>query len=72
MFACGIYSSSAQNPEEHIDSSILKIVNPEKDIKLWYGTDEFAISDFVVLPKYLLCYLNIRYFIAKHLQLLDY
>jgi hypothetical protein len=51
-----IHSASAQNHEEHIDSTIVKIVNPEKDIKLWYGTDEFAISDFVVLPKYTLLY----------------
>lgn len=53
---CKIYSASAQSHEEHIDSTIVKIVNPEKDIKLWYGTDEFAISDFVVLPKYTLLY----------------
>lgn len=53
---CKIYSASAQNHEEHIDSTILKIVNPQKDIKLWYGTDEFPISDFVVLPKYTLLY----------------
>lgn len=53
---CKIYSASAQSHEEHIYSTILKIVNPEKDIKLWYGTDEFAISDFVVLPKYTLLY----------------
>ena len=46
----------SQNQFEHIDSSIVKVVNPKIDLKLWYGSEQFKISDFVVLPKYTILY----------------
>ena len=42
----------AQTLLERVDSTISKVVNPQKDLRLWYGVDEFPIHDFVVLPKY--------------------
>jgi hypothetical protein len=48
--------NSFSQENEHTDSTIVKIVNPEKQLKLWYGSEDFPISDFVVLPKYTILY----------------
>ena len=37
---------------------IMSIVYPEKDLKLWYGSDDFRVDRFVILPKYTLLYNN--------------
>ncbi len=43
---------------EHTDSTIAQIVYPDKDLKLWYGSDDFRVSNFVILPNYTLLYNN--------------
>ncbi|MEZ0487929.1 hypothetical protein [Fibrella aquatica] len=43
---------------EKTDSTIAQIVYPEKELKLWYGSDDFRIDRFVILPKYTLLYNN--------------
>jgi len=46
----------AQESVEKTDSTIAQIVYPEKDLKLWYGSDDFRVDKFVVLPNYTLLY----------------
>ena len=41
---------------EKTDTSIVRIVNPRQDLKLWYGSDDFRVDNFVVLPEYTLLY----------------
>lgn len=45
-----------QVQQENIDGSIKTIVNPQKDLMLWYGVENFEINDFVVLPRYTVIY----------------
>ena len=42
--------------KELTDSTIVRIFNPEKQLKLWYGSEDFPITNFVILPKYALLY----------------
>jgi hypothetical protein len=49
------YISFSQETEK-TDSTIVKVVNTEKQLKLWYGSEDFPISDFVVLPNYTVLY----------------
>ncbi|MBO0934694.1 hypothetical protein [Fibrella aquatilis] len=37
---------------EKTDTSIIKVMYPNQDLKLWYGSDEFKVNDFVILPNY--------------------
>ncbi|NID10086.1 hypothetical protein [Fibrivirga algicola] len=48
----------AQESVEKTDSTITRIVYPEKELKLWYGSDDFRVDRFVILPNYTLLYNN--------------
>ena len=54
FFSCIIAKGQVQH--ENIDGSIKTIVNPQKDLRLWYGVENFEINDFIVLPKYTVIY----------------
>ena len=57
LFFLSPYALFAQQIEQ-TDSTIASIVYPEKDLKLWYGSDDFRVDRFVILPKYTLLYNN--------------
>ncbi|WP_375443932.1 hypothetical protein [uncultured Fibrella sp.] len=48
----------AQESVEKTDSTITQIVYPEKELKIWYGSDDFRVDRFVILPNYTLLYNN--------------
>lgn len=52
------YSAKAQSILERTDTTITKIVYPQQDLKLWYGSDDFRVNHFVMLPNHTLLYNN--------------
>lgn len=54
----GSVDALAQPVVEKTDSTIAQFVYPEKELKLWYGSDDFRVDRFVILPNYTLLYNN--------------
>lgn len=49
---------TAQPVTEKTDTTIYQVVYPQQDLKLWYGSDDFKVDHFVMLPTHTLLYNN--------------
>jgi hypothetical protein len=56
IFFCSYTVVQGQVQQDNIDSTIKTVINPQKDLRLWYGVENFEINDLVVLPKYTIIY----------------